>query len=252
MLKNRKKIAVVLLSSSLSILAIGFSAAKFRGGNIQDIPNRIQQAIETAKLSEAGTYYKQFTEFKEKMTKELQGLQQAKRDIEDLIGNVNGLKKYTQGVLNADNVKKDIQKLYTFDLNIQGEISDAALEGELKRIEGMQETELLQSIQVANDTSELTQKINAEAEKIIAMKSDGTLSEAQKLAMLRVLYVKAKNMRAMADNQSLMIDVSQNAVERANDKLHYIDIHKNQIVIPQADSVMGKKLEEGRIKELPR
>lgn len=249
---KHKKIAILFVTAICVGTISGMAAAaKFRGGSIKDIPNRIKEALETAKQGDIAKQYTEMSNFQKKVMEQLKGLEQAKKDIEGVIGQANGLKNYAMGLLNSKEYKKDLKELYSIDFS--NGLDTAYIEQQKEKLKNMQETEMLQVITLANNQSKIQDQVNAEVVKILKMASDGVLSEKQKQAMLLALYTKVKNQKSLELNQDLMVDIAGDKVKRGDMQVTQEKSAEGIFNLPNSNLTdLRKKLEDQRLKELPK
>ncbi len=222
------------------------SEAFFHGGPVEDIPNRIKQALETAKQGDIAVKYKELKEFREKIMTQLEGVNQIKKDIEKVIGSALGVKQYAEGVLNEGKVKKDIEAIYRIDvskaLTAEGIAEDRA------RLVKLQEKEGVQAAQTATDASRKSEAAVKQAEDIVNIKTNGVLAERQKMAMLQAMSVAVRNQTTMAANQNSLVNYIADADEGTERQYTGVQEQLNQfMLIPKADEETRQAEREKRL-----
>lgn len=251
---NKKRLLTVASITGLCIcLATSVGFAKFRGGTVYDIQNEIKEAILAAKNSEIYQLMTDYKELQKKMYAPLANIQQIQQDISKSIGSINGFKKYTIGFLNRES--KDAKTTLTdaYKINMLNGIDAAALEAEKKRIENLRETEIMQTLTVAKDTSDAQAQLKAEADKIIALQTEGTLSEQQKIAMLKALYAQSLNLKAMAINQNVMQHIADDAATSSEGQITSIQEQSSSMTLVNGNaSEIRQQMANNRIKEFPK
>ena len=221
----------------------------FRGGSVEDVTNRIKQAVETARQGDIAARYKDITEFHKKIMKQLDDIKGVKKDIEGVIGQALGVKKYTMGFLNRDKIVRDVQDLYTISWD---DISRKGLEAEKERVAEIRRKEREQAIRAATDASRKAELATEKAQDIVAMKTSGVLGERQKIAMLQAMSAAVKNQNTMAANQQFAMKLAEEAEESNADALAVPALASNKFTLPpKSDYKTREELKAGRL-QLPR
>lgn len=205
MQKSLKIASVLGVSFMLSTTALAW----FHGGTVHDVHNEIKQAVEKAKLGEIEGKIGKIKENMKTMNKPLENLAALRDDIQNSIGALNAFKKKTTGILNDE--KNSLKELYTIKLADEATLTN--LEKESKRLDALQEKEILQTIDTANDTSEAAVAVQNEVKKVRQEYSEGLISEQQKNVLLKGLAARMANVNAMNEAQSAANTMAADARE---------------------------------------
>lgn len=205
MQKSLKIASVLGVSFMLSTTALAW----FHGGTVHDVQNEIKQAVEKAKLGEIEGKIGKIKENMKTMNKPLENLAALRDDIQNSIGALNAFKKKTTGILNDE--KNSLKELYTIKLADEATLTN--LEKESKRLDALQEKEILQTIDTANDTSEAAVAVQNEVKKVLQEYSEGLISEQQKNVLLKGLAARMANVNAMNEAQSAANTMAADARE---------------------------------------
>lgn len=235
----------------LTIISGGYftSDARFRGGAVEDVANRIKQAVETAKQGDIGKKYKEMTDFRKHIMKEIDGIKTVKKDIETVVGSVLGLKNYTMGFLNQKKITRDVQELYTISWD---DISRKGLEAEKERVDAIRVREREQAIRAATDAQRKAAEAAKKTEEILQMQTNGVLADRQKIAMLQAMSTAVKNQTTMAANQQVAMQLATEAEESNETNLAIPVLASNKFMIPpKNDYKTQAELKAGRL-QLPR
>ena len=200
------KIASIL---GLSLVLSTTALARFHGGTVHDVQNEIKQAVEKAKLSEIEGKIGKIKENMKTMNKPLENLTALRDDIQNSIGALNAFKKKTTGILHDE--ENSLKELYTLKIDEEATITD--LKKDSKRLDALQEKEIFQTIDTANDTSEAAVAVQNEVKKVLQEYSEGLISEQQKNVLLKGLAARMSNVNAMNEAQSTANTMAADARE---------------------------------------
>ena len=117
----------------------------------------------------------------------------------------------------------------------------------------MQEQEILNTVQRANQMQDFETAIQTQVDKILADRQAGVISETQKNLLLKSLLVQTKNANAIVANQAAINDSAELMRQRAEARIVQAIQMQHSFAIPDEDNEYHrKKLEEAQMDRLPR
>ena len=201
----------VIAGVAFIVATSAMARVHFHGGTIHDPRNEIKEKMLNAKLDKISEQIKTVKNYLETWSKPLDNIKDYGEDIRRSIGALNAFKKDTVGILH--NEQQSIKELYTLKLDEDSTVAD--LQANQQRLDGLQEQEIVHTLQRANDASQASDAINQKAQEILQQYNAGVISEQQKNAMLQSLLVLAKNNNAMVENQSFANELANEARQRS-------------------------------------
>ena len=251
----RRSAAVLAAVFVVAALAAGTASARFHGGAIQDIQNRIKQALETAKQTEIYQQYKTITELTQEMTASWSELSRVIGDLSDDIDR-SFLKSPSSALLGADSadeIRAEIRRRTEFDLLKEGNTGRARKEN-MRRLMNQHEEAFMDGADAGTGGQALTENLYEDAAAITGNLTKGSnYSVQQKKAMLSAVAATGKNTLTAVRAEGSMTDYEQQLMEqnlRAEEGMFRME---NSFSVPSPDDPMYQQnREEYRIKELPR
>ena len=138
------------------------------------------------------------------------------------------------------------------DFSKEGLTSETLKENS-KRFDAMQEQEILNTVQRANQMQDFETAIQTQVDKILADRQAGVISETQKNLLLKSLLVQTKNANAIVSNQAAINDSAELMRQRAEARIVQAIQMQHSFAIPDEDNEYHrKKLEEAQMDRLPR
>lgn len=227
----------------------------FHGGTIQDIQNRIKQALETAKQSEVYEEYKAMTENYKQIYAAFNGLN---RSASSLWGNVEDsiIKNPLSALLGRDgNLKQVLQERTQFDLLHDGGNIGPVRRDNIDRLKNIHQQEFQNGVDAAQNVADLSNAIEDHTDELIQSlrNGDGSLATYQKIALLSADEVTIQNANNAVLTQETMSDWSREALQ-GNLKTEEGLYQKEQdFYLPDADSpLFQQEVKDARLKELPK
>ena len=254
--KPYKKVFISVIFISFIILFGVFSTAegwRFRGGTVEDIINGIKQTVEKVKQSEIAQQYGILKEYQKEYNSVLKELKSFGEEVQTLThADIFDMK--LDGILSAQNqTQSDIKdRMMEIDFSKEGLTSNTLRENK-NRFDAMQEQEILNTVQRANQMQEFEESIQAQVDKILADRQAGVSSETQKNLLLKSLLGQTKNANAIVANQAVINDSAELMRQRAEARIVQAIQMQNSFTIPDEDNEYHrKKLEEVQMDRLPR
>ena len=187
--KPHKKIFISGIIVSFIMFFSVFSIAEgwhFRGGTVEDIINGIKQTVEKVKQSEIAQQYDVLKEYQKEYNSVLKELKSFGEEVQSL-AHADIFDMKLDGVLAAQNqTQKDIKdRMMEIDFSKEGLTSETLKENS-KRFDAMQEQEILNTVQRANQMQDFETAIQTQVDKILAdrqspaEKSAGTDKKCQR------------------------------------------------------------------------
>lgn len=251
----KKKISIVLSVIFLFGSAMPVMGWGFHGGTIQDIQNRIKQALETAKQSEVYAEYKAMTENYQKIYAAFKGLN---RSASALWGDVEGsiIKNPLSAMLDKDkNIKQVLQERTQFDLLQDGGNIGPVRRDNIDRLKNIHQQEFQNGVDAAQNSADLSSSVEDHTDELIQSlrDNDGSLATYQKIALLSADEVTIQNANNAVLAQETMSDWSREALH-GNLKTEEGLYQKEQdFYLPDADSpLFQQEVKDARLKELPK
>ena len=254
--KPHKKIFISCIIVSFIMFFSVFSIAEgwhFRGGTVEDIINGIKQTVEKVKQSEIAQQYGVLKEYQKEYNSVLKELKSFGEEVQSL-AHADIFDMKLDGVLAAQNqTQKDIkERMMEIDFSKEGLTSETLKENS-KRFDAMQEQEILNTVQRANQMQDFETAIQTQVDKILADRQAGVISETQKNLLLKSLLVQTKNANAIVANQAAINDSAELMRQRAEARIVQAIQMQNSFAIPDEDNEYHrKKLEEAQMDRLPR
>ena len=254
--KPHQKLFISVIFISFIAIFIVFSTAegwRFRGGTVEDIINGIKQTVEKVKQSEIAQQYGVLKEYQKEYNSVLKELKSFGEEVQSL-AHADIFDMKLDGILSAQNqTQKDIKaRMMEIDFSKEGLTSETLKENG-KRFDAVQEQEILNTVQRANQMQEFEESIQAQVDKILADRQAGVISETQKNLLLKSLLVQTKNANAIVANQAVINDSAELMRQRAEARIVQAIQMQNSFTIPDEDNEYHrKKLEEVQMDRLPR
>ena len=254
--KEHKKPFIICIVISFLIIFSVFNIAEgwhFRGGTVEDIINGIKQTVEKVKQSEIAQQYGVLKDYQKEYNSVLKELKSFGEEVQTLThADIFDMK--LDGILSAQNqTQKDIKdRMMEIDFSKEGLTSDTLRENK-NRFDAMQEQEILNTVQRANQMQEFEESIYAQVDKILADRQAGVISETQKNLLLKSLLVQTKNANAIVANQAAINDSSALMRQRAEARIVQAIQMQHSFTIPDENNEYHRKrLEEAQMDRLPR
>lgn len=252
---NIRKFTVCLCLVA-GLLAAGTADARFRGGAIEDVENRIKQAVETAKQSEILTQYKEITENLKEITSAWSGL---RRSADALYADVSDsfLTRPVSAFLRADTadeLKAARRERTEFDFLDYGGNTGKARKENMRRLMDLHEEDFAGSVDAAAENHNLSEEIYRETGEISSSLTDGgAYSVRQKQAMLAAQTAVTRNMKAATLAQDAMTDYERTLMAENRAAEAGAFAMEQSISIPdENDPLYQQNIEKYRMKELPK
>lgn len=251
----RRAAAVFGAALLAAALAAGPVSARFHGGSIQDIQNRIKQAIETAKQTEIYQQYETITKLTQEMTASWSELSRAIGNLSEDIDR-SFLKSPSSALLGAESVEEiraEIRRRTEFDLLEEGNTGRARKEN-MRRLLDQHEEEFMAGADTGTDAQAFTENLYEDTAAITGGLTEGSnYSVQQQKAMLSAAAAAGKNTLTAVRAAGSMTDYEEQLMEqnlRAEEGMFRME---NSFSVPPPDDPMYlQNREEYRMKELPR
>ena len=206
--KPHKKIFISGIIVSFIMFFSVFSIAEgwhFRGGTVEDIINGIKQTVEKVKQSEIAQQYGVLKEYQKEYNSVLKELKSFGEEVQSL-AHADIFDMKLDGVLAAQNqTQKDIKdRMMEIDFSKEGLTSETLKENS-KRFDAMQEQEILNTVQRANQMQDFETAIQTQVDKILADRQAGVISETQKNLLLKSWCRQKMPMRLLPTKQQSTI-----------------------------------------------
>lgn len=206
-----KKSVILALAVSLA-LGIGPAYAKwhFHGGNVEDIPRRIKEAIDAAKESEVYTQVvtlrDQYKEMKEVWGDFNEAIQGISGTVSDTI-HENPLSRLLATGENRQQLRNEMDSRYKFDFGSKGNTKEGRDEA-MDKLMAVHEEEFMNTVKTANNTMNLSLELNDQVLDISSDTSGAGFAASQREAGMELALLNAKNQAAAMENQAAV-----NAIE---------------------------------------
>lgn len=249
--------ALFICASVLCLAAIIPVSARFHGGAIQDIQNRIKQAIETAKQSEIYEQYKEITGIMEQMTADWGNLSTAVNHLsEDITDSfITHPSSAFLGVDNEADLKNEIRRRTAFDYLSRGEGNTGRVRKEnINRLLDMHEEAFAGSIDTAAANHEMTENLYENTEELTDGLRDGSnYSVRQKQALMAANAAVSRNVKAATAAQDAMTGYERSLMdENLAAEAGAFGMEQSISVPDEDDPLYRQNIEKYRMKELPR
>lgn len=219
-----KRSVVLALAVSLA-LGIGPVYAKwhFHGGNVEDIPRRIKEAIDAAKESEV---YTQVVALRDqyKEIKEVWGdFNSAITGLSDTVSNTiheNPLSRLLATGEDRGQLRHEMDSRYQFDFGDKGNTKEGRDEA-MGKLMAVHEEEFINTVKTANNTMDLSAELNDHVSNTLSDTSGAGYAASQREASMELALLNAKNQAAAMENQaainSIEGDIMQDNFKRYED-----------------------------------
>ena len=226
---------------------------RFWDGTVEDIINGIKQTVNKVKQSEIAQQYGVLKEYQQEYNSVLKELKSFGEEVQTLThADIFDIK--LDGILSTQNqTQKDIkERMMEIDFSKEGLTSETLKENS-KRFDAMQEQEILNTVQRANQMQDFETAIQTQVDKILADRQAGVISEMQKNLLLKSLLVQTKNANAIVANQAAINDSAALMRQRAEARIVQAIQMQHSFTTPEDDNEYHrKKLEEVQMDRLPR
>lgn len=211
-----KRSVVLALAVSL-VLGIGPAYAKwhFHGGNVQDIPRRIKEAIDTAK---EGEVYKQVVALRDqyKEIKEVWGdFNTAITGLSDTVSNTiheNPLSRLLATGEDRQQLRNEMDSRYKFDFGDKGNTKEGRDEA-MNKLLAVHEEEFRNTVKTANNTTDLSSELSDHVSNTLSDTSGAGFAASQREADLDLALLSAKNQAVALENQAAINSISGDMME---------------------------------------
>lgn len=251
-LKKGAVVGVVVLCCCL--LFSGTSHAwRFRGGTVEDIINGIKQTLETAKQSEIAQSYATLKKYETEYNSVLKNLNEFSDEIKNLT-HAKIVDNDLDGILSAQkDADKQVQSMTNIDYSTAGGLTLRTLEINQKRFDKLQDQEILNTQERATQLEDFELQIQNQVAQILSDRSEGVISEQQKILLLRNLLVQLKNATAITGNQAVINDSAIIIRIRAETRINEAMQMKHSATPPNdAHPLHQENLKKYQLDRLPR
>lgn len=249
-----RKYGILVGTLLLSAAAVPVFGWHFHGGSVEDIQNRIKQALETAKQSEIYTQYKTMTENYQKVYAAWKEMDASARSLWDEVdGSI--VKKPLSAMLGKDGDLEDILEERTkFNLLSEGGNVASTRKDNVDRLKNIHQQEFINTIDAANNTEAVTNAAVDEAHAVTAsIPSEGMLAVQQKNAVLTSYEGTVSNANDAVLAQEAVGDWSLTALRGNLETEAGLYAKEQEMYMPDADSpLLQQEVKKVRIRELPR
>lgn len=259
----KKKLFIFLFLLLFGIAGIFRAEAwgwHFHGGNIEDIPNRIKQAIETAKQSEIVLQFKQLHDDYKDIMAVWKPFEKSVTSLYGFVFETIHENPVSELLRTGDEIKEINKKLDVrtkANLNYKNAGHVNVPETREKNYDAWMkkhEEEYIKTLSVSNQAEETSTKLSNFTKNILADKSGNAYASAQKRALLSVARNQAKNTATQLQAQSLITTIDGDILEQNIEDNNMLAAMEHDMYIPgSVDNEWHKiRAEKYRIKELPR
>lgn len=259
----KKKFFVFLFLLVFSIAGIFRAEAwgwHFYGVNIKDIPNRIKQAVETAKQSEIIMQFKQLHDDYKDIVAVWNPFKESVTSLYGFVFETLHEKPISELLKTGDEIKEINKKLDARtkpNLNYKNAGQVNVAETREKNYDAWMkkhEEEYTKTLSVSNQAEETSNKLSDFTKNILADKSGNAYALAQKRVLLSVARNQSKNMATQLQAQSLITTIDGDILEQNIEDHNMLAAMEHDIHMPGSvdDQYHKLKAEKYRIKELPR